>query len=182
VTAPSDAASGAVSRFDAAVDQRFDAVRGHKAVDRVMYSLSELGDFSLIWHTASVALAAFGDHRAERAAVRLSTALAVESIVVNGVIKGLVRRERPAATAERPHRLRQPSTSSFPSGHASAAACAFVLLTDGASPMATAGWATIATLVALSRVHVQIHHASDVAGGAVIGAGIGLGFRRWPIR
>ena len=147
-----------------------------------MYSLSELGDFSLIWHTASVAIAALGDDQAERRAIRLSTALAVESVLVNGVIKGLVRRERPSSTAPRPHRLRQPSTSSFPSGHASAAACAAVLLTDGASPAATVAWSTLAALVALSRVHVQIHHASDVVGGAVIGTAVGLAFRRWPIR
>jgi undecaprenyl-diphosphatase len=173
---------GAVAAFDRSVDHWFDALRGRRAVDRTMYSLSELGDFSLIWHTVSVARAALGDDRSGRAALRLSSALAVESILVNGVIKGLVRRERPTSTATRPHRLRQPSTSSFPSGHASAAACTTVLLTDGAGPAATVGWAALAALVAVSRVHVQIHHASDVVGGAVIGAAIGLAFRRWPIR
>jgi undecaprenyl-diphosphatase len=147
-----------------------------------MYSLSELGDFSLIWHAISVARATLGDEHTERASVRLSSALGVESIVVNGLIKSLVRRERPTDPAPRPHRLRQPSTSSFPSGHASAAACATVLLTDGAGPVATLGWSTLAALVAVSRVHVQIHHASDVVGGAAIGGAIGLAFRRWPIR
>jgi undecaprenyl-diphosphatase len=171
-----------VSRFDGRVDRSFNRWRGHKIVDRTMYSLSELGDFSLIWHTAAVAIAAFGDEHSERAAIRLSSALAVESVLVNGVIKGLVRRERPIDPSPRPHRLRQPSTSSFPSGHASAAACATVLLTDGAGPAATMGWTALATLVALSRVHVQIHHASDVVGGAVVGATIGLLFRRWPVR
>jgi undecaprenyl-diphosphatase len=171
-----------VSRFDERIDRSFNRVRGHKFVDRTMYSLSELGDFSLIWHTASVAMAAFGDEHSERVAVRLSSALAVESVLVNGVIKGLVRRERPADPSPRPHRLRQPSTSSFPSGHASAAACATVLLTDGAGPAATVAWTALATLVAVSRVHVQIHHGSDVVGGALVGATIGLVFRRWPVR
>jgi undecaprenyl-diphosphatase len=171
-----------ISRFDERVDHWFDALRGHAAVDRTMYSLSELGDFSLIWHTASVAMAAFGDDRSERAAVRLSSALVVESVLVNGVIKNLFRRERPTVASERPHTLRQPSTSSFPSGHASAAACATVLLTADAGPAATIGWSALATLVAVSRVHVQIHHASDVVGGAIVGAAIGLAFRRWPIR
>jgi undecaprenyl-diphosphatase len=171
-----------VARFDQQVDQWFDALRGHRVIDRTMYSLSELGDFSLIWHTASVARAALGDDRSERASIRLSTALAVESVLVNGVIKGLVGRERPTIATERPHALRQPSTSSFPSGHASAAACATVLLTADAGPVTTAAWISLATLVALSRVHVQIHHASDVVGGAVIGAAIGAAFRRWPLR
>jgi len=171
-----------VSRFDQRIDRSFDRLRGHKVIDQTMYSLSELADFSLIWHTASVAIAAFGDKHSERAAIRMSSALAVESVLVNGVIKGLVRRERPADPSPRPHRLRQPSTSSFPSGHASAAACATVLLTDGAGPGVTVAWTVLATLVAASRVHVQIHHASDVVGGALVGATIGLLVRRWPIR
>ncbi len=171
-----------VAAFDQHVDGWFEHLRGNPLADRVLYSLSELGDFSLVWHTISVAKAAIGDHDAERAAVRLSVALGVESVVVNGVIKGLVRRERPEPPADRPHPLRQPKTSSFPSGHASAAACAAVLLSDGSGPAATASWVSLAALVAVSRIHVRIHHASDVVGGAVIGAGIGLAFRRWPVR
>ena len=39
-----------------------------------------------------------------------------------------------------------------------------------------------ATVVALSRVHVRIHHASDVAGGIVIGLLLGqLGKRIAPL-
>ena len=40
----------AVAAFDTAIDLRVDSFRGHPHVDRLMYSASELGDFSLIWH------------------------------------------------------------------------------------------------------------------------------------
>jgi undecaprenyl-diphosphatase len=41
----------------------------------------------------------------------------------------------------------------------------------------------LAALVAASRVHVRIHHPSDVVGGAVIGASLGTVIReRWPLR
>jgi undecaprenyl-diphosphatase len=171
-----------VGRFDDRVDRWFDHLRGHPAIDRTMYSLSELGDFSLIWHTIAVGIAAVGDDHDERVAVRLSSALGVESVLVNGVLKGIVRRERPSGPADRPHQLRRPRTSSFPSGHASAAACAAVLLTDGAGPAASAAWIALAVAVAASRVHVQIHHASDVVGGALVGAAVGAAFRRWTVR
>ena len=54
-------------------------------------------------------------------AIRLALALGAESALVNGVVKSAFRRERPIHDADQPHQLRQPLTSSFPSGHASAA-------------------------------------------------------------
>jgi undecaprenyl-diphosphatase len=43
----------------------------------------------------------------------------------------------------------------------------------------------LAVVVALSRIHVRIHHASDVAAGAALGAVLGEIARRlmpWPAR
>ena len=60
-----------------------------------------------------------------------------------------------------------PLTSSFPSGHASAAFCAAGLLSEG-SRLEPAYYA-LAAVVAASRVHVKIHHASDVVAGAAVG-------------
>jgi undecaprenyl-diphosphatase len=175
--------SSLVAGFDRRIDAAWSRLRGHPTADRVFYSLSEVGDFSLVWHIAAAAIAATGDARAERRALRLSAGLLVESALVNGVLKSLTRRARPIADEVRPHRLRQPRTSSFPSGHASAAACAAVLLTDGAGPTETALWWTLAALVAASRVHVRIHHPSDVVAGAAVGASLGTVIRtRWPLR
>lgn len=168
-----------VTRFDTAVDRFADRWRGRPAVDRVMYSLSELGDFSLIWHTVSVAQALRGGRLAEQRSIRLSVTLGLESLLVNGMVKQLVRRDRPAPPLERPHHLRQPLTSSFPSGHASAAMCAATLLSDGASRPVRLGWYTLAAATAWSRLHVGIHHPSDVLAGLVIGRGIGTAARRW---
>lgn len=165
-------ATAAVSRFDRAVDRSFDRLRSHRRIDRVMYALSEVGDFSLIWHTVGAAVALCGDERAERGAVRLSAALAVEAVLVNGVVKSAFGRQRPQRDVPHTHRLRRPRTSSFPSGHASAAACAAVILADQTGRWLP--WTALAALVASSRVHVRIHHGSDVIGGAIIGAGLGL--------
>ena len=40
-------------------------------------------------------------------------------------------------------------------------------------------WGALAATVALSRPYVRIHHASDVVGGVVVGAAMGLVARRW---
>ena len=66
--------------------------------------------------------------------------------------------------------MRIPRTSSFPSGHASSAFFAAVALRD--SPGAPLIFAA-AAIVAASRVHVRMHHASDVVAGALLGAALG---------
>lgn len=166
------------STFDDVVDRAFDRLRGRPTVDRLFYEASELGNFSLIWHLV-------GATQALRAAdpvvdlVRTSSILGVESALVNQGIKRIFRRERPVHEHDRPHRLRTPLTSSFPSGHASAAFTAAVVLSQGrrGKPL----YYGAAVLVASSRIHVRIHHASDVVAGAAVGYVLGhLARRLWP--
>ena len=120
-----------VREFDDRVDCAFDALRGHKTADRLFYAASELGDFSLIWHLFGVARGLTSDRKANEA-IRLSAVLAAESVLVNGVVKSFFRRRRPEWVSEtpRPHKLRRPRSSSFPSGHASAAFTAATLLAE----------------------------------------------------
>lgn len=168
-----------VALFDSRVDDAFDRhARGRPVLDRLFYSASALGDFSLLWHLLG-AVRGLRSDRDARAAVRLSACLGVESALVNGVLKSILPRNRPVAVGVRPHTLRMPKTTSFPSGHASSGfMAASLLVDDGGSP---AVWYPLATVVALSRVHVRIHHASDVAAGAAVGLALARVARRaWP--
>jgi undecaprenyl-diphosphatase len=164
-----------VDEWDDRVDEWFDQLRGNPTFDRLFYAASELADHSRLWHLVATGRAA-ASLRAEPAALRLVLALAVESGLVNGVVKSIFNRSRPVLTQDRPLRLRIPRTSSFPSGHASAAAMAAVLLADRSrvGPLYVAA----AAVVSVSRIHVRIHHASDIAGGAVVGAALGALFKR----
>ncbi len=164
-----------VDAFDDAVDQWLDQLRGHPVIDRVCYGASELGDHSLVWHLLGTGAAALS-LRNERAAVRLVTALAIESGLVNGVVKSIFNRSRPIQDVPRPLRLRIPRTSSFPSGHASSATMAAVLLADK-SRLAPA-YGALAGLIAVSRIYVRIHHASDVIGGVAVGTALGALVKR----
>lgn len=170
---------GSVAVLDKAVDTAFDRIRGHKAADRAFYAASELGDFSLIWAILG-ALRGLRSEHDWHAAVRVGVGIAAESMLVNWGVKSLFRRARPAWEGVHPHRLRQPLTSSFPSGHATSAFNAAVLLSED-DPL----WPVyfgVATVVAASRIHVRIHHASDVVAGAALGAALGLlGRRLYPL-
>ncbi len=131
----------------------------------------------MVWLAIGAVHAAVGPDDQTHDAIRLAAALGFESLLVNGGIKSLFRRERPDWDQERPLHLRRPRTSSFPSGHTSSAITAAILLTDSfPKPVRPAIWG-LAGIVALSRVHVKIHHITDVAGGIVVGTLYGSAVR-----
>jgi undecaprenyl-diphosphatase len=162
-----------IARIDEVIDRAFDRVRSPQ-LDGVVYRLSSAADHSLLWHFcgATRALVRGGD---PAWAGRYAAAMAAESLLTNGVVKTVFGRVRPADYADIEWRngLHRPITSSFPSGHATAAFCAATLL--GGGP----GWYGLAGAVAASRVYIRLHHASDVAAGAAIGLALGLAFRRF---
>ena len=166
--------------LDEAVDRAWDRLRGNPTLDRVFYTASELGDFSLIWHLLGAAKGVTSG-RGTREVTRLALALGAESALVNGAVKSAFRRERPIHEDDRPHGLRQPLTSSFPSGHASAAFMAATLLSERSR--VKPAWYALATLGAASRIHARIHHASDVLVGAGVGLALGRAIRKvFPLR
>ncbi|MDE0700750.1 MAG: phosphatase PAP2 family protein [Acidimicrobiaceae bacterium] len=163
----------AIDQLDEVVDQWWEQWRNQPLVDRVFYTASEAADFSLLWHALGVAQAIIEDD--PKIAIGLSAALGVESALLNGPIKSIFGRGRPLQPSPRPLNLRQPITSSFPSGHASAAmVAAAVLSRRTGGPL----WYMLGAVVAASRLHVRIHHASDVLGGLVVGAVFGKIARR----
>lgn len=167
-----------VRRFDSAVDTAFDRLRGNPVADRAFYAITELGDFGLIWMLIGGVRALRNDDEIEEF-VRLAVTMGVESVLVNGLIKNLVKRERPVVETERPHNLRIPLTTSFPSGHASSAMTAATLLSQGRRTAPV--YYALGLLVASSRVYVRIHHASDVVGGLAVGLTLGrIAKRVWP--
>ncbi len=169
---------GWVDEADEAVDRAWDALRGHPAIDRVFYGASAAGDFSALWHACNLARLVTASWTPAQF-VRVAAALGAESVLVNQGIKRLFRRARPVPNDDRPFHLRSPSTSSFPSGHASSAVVAASLLSTNTryKPL----YVSAAVVVATSRIHVRIHHASDVVAGAAVGAvGVALWRRLWP--
>lgn len=165
--------NSAIDRLDDQLDELWETLRGIPALDRVFYAASEAGDFSVLWHTLGVVQAIIEDD--PKVAIAISAALGAESALINGPVKSLFKRSRPVHDGPRPHKLRQPKTSSFPSGHASAAMVAAAMLSRrGGGPL----WYLLGGIVALSRIHVRIHHGSDVAGGLVAGVALGAAARR----
>ena len=172
-------AARSVADFDARADAALDHLRGHPTADRVFYGASAVFDHSIGW----LILGALRGLRSEhewKAAVRVGAGVFIESALVNVGIKSLFRRSRPPWEVDRPLPLRRPRTSSFPSGHATAAFTAAALLADD-DPLWPAYYA-LAVVVATSRAYVRIHHASDVLAGVAVGMLFGrIGRRLAPL-
>lgn len=147
-------------------------------VDQLFYGLSSAADHGLLWLAVGSIRAA---RRGEPAIVwKLGALLGAESILTNGVVKSFFRRVRPQEhfghDAPLPYGMRRPITSSFPSGHAATAFMAAMILGKGSR--AAPAYFVLAGLVAYSRVHVRMHHATDVVGGAALGLALGALARR----
>ncbi len=111
-----------VDGADQAIMARLSA-ESSPVLDRFLPTLSRSADFFVLWIGIAGALAASNDERGRRAAVRGLAGMVVASTASNVLAKGLVRRPRPAGEVPPDRRPgRTPVTTSFPSGHATAAA------------------------------------------------------------
>jgi undecaprenyl-diphosphatase len=170
-----------VESVDERIDGWFDPLRGSPGLDGAAKVITGLGDHGLMWAATTVWRARHtGPDRAR--AVRALAIAGVESNLTNTAIKALVGRSRPDRSQLQVSvggiPVREPSTSSFPSGHTLAAFCAATVMSQRGDRGGNALLFASAALVGLSRLHLRAHHASDVAGGAAIGLAIGLIGRR----
>lgn len=161
-----------MSSFDDSADRTLEPLRTNRVSKAVFGFASTIGDFSILWHIIGFTRA-IGSVERFHQALALSITLGVESLIVNQGLKRLFRRERPTTSGDHRFEVRTPSTSSFPSGHASSATVAAIILTSFTGMPSAIVWVCAAAIVALSRVIVRIHHASDIVGGIVTGAILG---------
>lgn len=161
-----------MTRIDDSVDSILEPLRRSRTSAKVFTSASHVGDFSVVWHVAGLVYA-IGSLDRFREAAALSVALGVESLVVNQGVKRMFKRDRPTWHGDDRTRVRKPRTSSFPSGHASSATFAAIILTSFTGWPLAAMWCAVAVIVAISRVVVRIHHFTDVLGGVVVGGVLG---------
>src|SRR5271170_2433714 len=140
--------------IDDAINGVFERYRGKRGPDKVAALVSILSDYGLIWLVVALTKGLRGGPHRWRAIRNLATA-GILSWGINKLAKKLVGRSRPEeslrleVTSDLP--VRNPTSSSFPSGHTLAAFCAGAMMAD--SPAETAIFTTFALAVSASRVH-----------------------------
>jgi len=167
--------------LDDRVDRWFDPLRGRPAIDGAAKIVTALGDRGVLW-TGVAAWRARRPGPERASAVRALAVAGVSSSLVNAGIKAVVGRSRPDRSdlrlAGNGVPVREPTTSSFPSGHTLAAFCAATVLCERGDRTGNAFLLGSAAAIGASRLHLRAHHATDVVGGMVVGLVIGVVGRR----
>lgn len=139
--------------------------------DDVMLLASAIGRAGFVWWVTGLIAMVFPTRR--MAAWRLLLAVVMAYLLVDGVIKPVIGRDRPFDVVAEARLIDQrPVTSSFPSGHA-AAAFAGALTASRLFPRARLAWWLLAAGIALSRVYLGAHWPTDVLAGAALGLAVG---------
>lgn len=172
VDPPGQGFGPAVDRFDQAADDLLEQLRGHPTIDAIMTAATHAGEFSGVWQASSLVRGLVVGRPDQ--IVALAIGIGAESLIVNQGLKRIFRRQRPTDDGDERFEIRRPLTSSFPSGHASAAGFAATVLIGWDGPRSAPLWGTMAVVVATSRPYVRIHHASDVVAGVSVGIAMGL--------
>ncbi|MDP4090634.1 MAG: phosphatase PAP2 family protein [Bacillota bacterium] len=136
-------------------------------LDRSMPIITSLGNLGAVWIVISLWLLRKDIYRPE--GLMIISALILATIIGEGIIKHLVRRDRPFVKLEQSTLLiNRPLTYSFPSGHSAssfAAAGVFVAM-DGRMGIFAV---ILAGLIAFSRLYLRVHYPFDVITGVLLG-------------
>jgi membrane-associated phospholipid phosphatase len=165
----------ALQSVDDAVWRFAGAVR-NEPTTAVAVTLSWLGSAAVNWplRIAALLLLVWRRHWLRLGAFALAVAT---SELLIGVVKAAVDRPRP------PGGLIATTGAAFPSGHAVATAVTAVGLILVLVPPGRRRWrwevraVAFTAVMALSRVYLRAHWLSDTVAGALLGAGLALG---WP--
>ncbi|MBP9115805.1 MAG: phosphatase PAP2 family protein [Acidimicrobiia bacterium] len=146
--------------------------------DAFWFRLSKFADHSAIWIVIGIIKYLF-DWNLRNFLIFISVML-IESGLTNGPIKFIFRKKRPYENENSflkgeklPYGMRMPITSSFPSGHATSAMCATIVLCSNLNLLYIC-LIPLALLVGYSRIYTRMHHLSDILFGFLLGIIYGL--------
>jgi len=162
----------------------FQAVAGWHSptVDRVLPTLSQAANNSVLWMGTAAVIAAIGGRQGRRVAAEGLIAVGITSALANLAAKNLVRRSRPATDVPVGRRVERPDSSSFPSGHTASAAAFSSVIGNEITPLYVP-INLLAGAVGFSRVYTGVHYPGDVIAGWVLGRFVAGTVRMlWPNR
>jgi undecaprenyl-diphosphatase len=144
----------------------------NRTFDKMMPIITMMGNLGVIWFVISSLMFLKVEYRIIGIGVILAVALT--TIIGEGIIKHIVKRKRPFyGDSDKELLISRPITYSFPSGHtaSSFAVAAVFIETDNAASLEII---LLASLIAFSRIYLGVHYPSDVIGGGIIGFLCGL--------
>lgn len=153
--------------------------------DTVMCFITRLGDAGMVWILLAVILLVIPKTR--KYGLVLMTALCVDIVLCNGILKNLFARIRPCDINTQVQLLiARPDDFSFPSGHTAASFTAVAALYFSGEKKLWKLALMLACLIAFSRLYLYVHYPTDILGGILVGIAAGyigyIAVSRWMER
>ena len=150
--------------------------------DTVMCFITRLGDAGMVWILLAVILLVIPKTR--KYGLVLMTALCVDLVLCNGILKNLFARIRPCDINTQVQLLiARPDDFSFPSGHTAASFTAVTALYLSGEKKLWKPALMLACLIAFSRLYLYVHYPTDILGGILVGIAAGyigyIAVSRW---
>jgi undecaprenyl-diphosphatase len=145
--------------------------RGHTpAVEAAVVRLAQAGENGLLWHAIAAVGALLGG-RTRRDGFFRAMKIVLATLVLNTVVKQIVRRARPVLEEELPALTPVLSGRSYPSAHSSTSFAGARAL--GAAGLPALPLYALAVAMALSRPYLGVHYPTDIVAGAALGDAVG---------
>jgi undecaprenyl-diphosphatase len=135
-------------------------------LDTFFIFITSLGDNGYIWIALIIGLLIYKPTR--KFGVLCALALISEFFINDFVLKNVIARERPFIQNNIELLIEEPSGYSMPSGHSASSfvmASMFILFKQKGRIIVL----VLATLMAISRVYLNVHFVSDIMVGALVG-------------
>ena len=135
--------------------------------DRIMPFITSLGNLGMIWIIISIVLLL--NKKYKNIGLMCLTALILDTIIGEGILKHLIQRPRPFVSMPAIHLLiAKPTSFSFPSGHTSASFAAVGVIWSQLRKYRMHA-ILLASLISFSRLYLFVHYPSDVLAGIIQG-------------
>ena len=139
-------------------------------VNQIMMFFSAIGNAGIVW--IILALILVMRRKTRNYGIIILLVLLLTAILGEGILKNLIRRNRPFVTLMNLKLLIPPPASySFPSGHTASSFAAFGVFYFLNLKYKYLVFLT-AFLIAFSRIYLGVHYFSDIIGGIILGLGI----------
>lgn len=141
-------------------------------LDKIMITLTNLGDAGIIWIIISIILLFIKKTR--KCGILMLISMILGLIIGNGILKNLIQRQRPCWIDTNILLLiPNPTDFSFPSGHTLASFEASIMIL-----LHSKKWGIpaiiLSILIAFSRMYLFVHFPTDILGGAILGTTISI--------
>ncbi len=139
-------------------------------LNEVMIFFSSIGNLGIVWIV--LALILIMRRKTRDYGIILLLALVITAILGEGVLKNIIKRNRPFIVLNDLKLLIPlPGSYSFPSGHTASSFTAFGVFYFLNLKYKWPVFFT-AFLIAFSRIYLGVHYFSDIIGGVILGTGI----------